>query len=102
MTYLEDVVHIQLLVTCICLTCVVFVGTEFESKMQMGLLVILLLSLMDYFIGSFLPPNEIQQKRGLTGFSFYTMKENLLPAFRDGHNFFSIFSIYFPAATVRF
>jgi hypothetical protein len=51
---------------------------------------------MDYFIGAVLPVNEEQQKRGLTGFSFNTLKENLLPSFRDGHNFFSVFSIYFP------
>lgn len=28
-----------------------------------------------------------------------TLKENLLPSFRDGYNFFTVFSIYFPAAT---
>jgi solute carrier family 12 (sodium/potassium/chloride transporter), member 2 len=27
------------------------------------------------------------------------MAENLLPKFRDDHDFFSVFSIYFPAAT---
>lgn len=27
------------------------------------------------------------------------MTENLLPNFRDGYNFFTVFSIYFPAAT---
>lgn len=67
--------------------------------MQMGLLVILLLSIINYFAGAVLPPDEEQQKRGLTGLSFYTFKENLLPSFRDDHNFFSVFSIYFPAAT---
>lgn len=28
-----------------------------------------------------------------------TFKENLMPSFRDGYNFFSVFAIYFPAAT---
>jgi solute carrier family 12 sodium/potassium/chloride transporter 2 len=77
----------------------VFIGTGFESKMQMGLLVILLVSIMDYFAGAVLPPNDEKQRRGLTGLSFNTLKENLLPSFRDEHNFFSVFSIYFPAAT---
>lgn len=86
------------LATCIVLTAIVFIGTGFESKMQMGLLVILLVSICDYFIGSFIPPNEEQQKRGITGYSFYTLKENLFPHFRN-ENFFSVFSIYFPAAT---
>uniref|UniRef100_A0A914E877 Uncharacterized protein n=1 Tax=Acrobeloides nanus TaxID=290746 RepID=A0A914E877_9BILA len=66
----------------------------------MGLLVILLLSLVDYYVGTFITPtNQEQLKRGLTGYSVATLKENLLPAFRDGYNFFAVFSIYFPATT---
>lgn len=79
---------------------IIFIGTDFESKMQMGLLVILLLSLVDYYVGTFITPtNEEQLKRGLTGYSMATLNENLLPAFRDGYNFFAVFSIYFPATT---
>lgn len=95
-------VRIVGLITCICLICIIFIGTGFESKIQTGLLVILLLSILDYFAGAFLPPNERQQKRGITGFSYYTIKENLLPDFRDNHNFFSVFSIYFPAGISNF
>uniref|UniRef100_A0A915CQI4 Solute carrier family 12 member 9 n=1 Tax=Ditylenchus dipsaci TaxID=166011 RepID=A0A915CQI4_9BILA len=87
------------LVTCICLMAIVFIGTSFESKMQMGLLVILSLSILDYFVGSVMPVSDEKKLRGITGYSFATMKENFLPSFRDGHNFFSVFSIYFPAAT---
>ncbi|CAD5232278.1 unnamed protein product [Bursaphelenchus xylophilus] len=87
------------LITCVILMGIIFIGTDFESKMQMGLLVVLLLSIVNYFVGSFLPPTHAQQLRGITGYSYYTLKENLLPQFRDGHNFFSVFSIYFPAAT---
>jgi solute carrier family 12 sodium/potassium/chloride transporter 2 len=57
------------LATCICLMGVVFVGTSFESKMQMGLLVILTLSILDYFMGSVMPPNHEQRLRGVTGYS---------------------------------
>ncbi|CAD5223562.1 unnamed protein product [Bursaphelenchus okinawaensis] len=87
------------LVTCVILMGIIFIGTDFESKMQMGLLVVLLLSILNYFAGTVLQPTEAQQLRGITGFSFYTFKENLLPQFRDGYNFFTVFSIYFPAAT---
>uniref|UniRef100_A0A0M3IU96 AA_permease domain-containing protein n=2 Tax=Ascaris lumbricoides TaxID=6252 RepID=A0A0M3IU96_ASCLU len=79
---------------------IVFVGTRFESKMQIGLLVILTLSIANYMVGSFFPINDEQRLRGLTGYSFVTMSVNLLPSFRDGETFFSVFAVYFPAATV--
>uniref|UniRef100_A0A0N4ZIL3 AA_permease domain-containing protein n=1 Tax=Parastrongyloides trichosuri TaxID=131310 RepID=A0A0N4ZIL3_PARTI len=86
------------LITCIVLICIVFIGTGFESKMQMGLLVILTASIVNYFIGVFIPPSEDKAMKGLTGLSYTTMVTNLMPAFR-GYDFFEVFSIYFPAAT---
>uniref|UniRef100_A0AC34QDX9 Uncharacterized protein n=1 Tax=Panagrolaimus sp. JU765 TaxID=591449 RepID=A0AC34QDX9_9BILA len=87
------------LVTCIILMGIVFIGTGFESKMQMGLLVILTLSILDYFLGTFFPVSHMQRLKGITGYSSTTLSENFLPNFRDGYNFFTVFSIYFPAAT---
>ncbi|VDO18867.1 unnamed protein product [Heligmosomoides polygyrus] len=84
--------------SCIVLMAIVFIGTEFESKMQMGLLVILVASIIDYMIGSVFPPNENMALRGATGYSLNTLVENLPPAFR-GEDFFSVFAVYFPAAT---
>uniref|UniRef100_A0A7I4YS88 AA_permease domain-containing protein n=1 Tax=Haemonchus contortus TaxID=6289 RepID=A0A7I4YS88_HAECO len=85
-------------VTCVVLMGIVFIGTAFESKMQMGLLVILVASIIDYMIGSFLPINEEMELRGATGYSLPTLIENFLPSFR-GEDFFSVFAVYFPAAT---
>ncbi|KAK6755985.1 hypothetical protein RB195_014400 [Necator americanus] len=84
--------------TCVVLMAVVFIGTEFESKMQIGLLMILVASIIDYMIGSVFPPNETMIVRGATGYSLNTLLDNLLPAFR-GEDFFSVFAVYFPAAT---
>uniref|UniRef100_A0AC35TMV5 AA_permease domain-containing protein n=1 Tax=Rhabditophanes sp. KR3021 TaxID=114890 RepID=A0AC35TMV5_9BILA len=86
------------LITCALLMCIVFIGTGFESKMQMGLLVILTLSIINYFIGIFLRVPGEKALKGVTGLSMATMWENMLPNFKD-QNFFSVFSIYFPAAT---
>uniref|UniRef100_A0A158PAY2 AA_permease domain-containing protein n=1 Tax=Angiostrongylus cantonensis TaxID=6313 RepID=A0A158PAY2_ANGCA len=86
-------------VTCIVLIGIVFIGTAFESRMQMILLVILLTSIIDYIIGSFFPPSTATTLRGATGYRCDTLMENLLPAFRDGEDFFSVFAVYFPAAT---
>src|SRR3954451_15268585 len=69
------------IITCIGLMAIVFIGTGFESKMQMVLLVILSLSIIDYFFGTFLPITEEQSSKGITGYSMATFRENLLPAF---------------------
>ncbi|GMR58881.1 hypothetical protein PMAYCL1PPCAC_29076, partial [Pristionchus mayeri] len=87
------------IITCLIILVVVFIGPEFESKMQMGLLVILTLSIINYFIGTFFPPNEASQNIGMTGYSLQTLHSNLLPRWRNGESFFSVFAVYFPAAT---
>uniref|UniRef100_A0A915PZ03 Uncharacterized protein n=1 Tax=Setaria digitata TaxID=48799 RepID=A0A915PZ03_9BILA len=87
------------LVSCCVLMAIVFIGTSFESKMQIGLLAILTLSIVDYFVGTFVPVSENQLYRGITGYSFTTMSDNMLPNFQSGETFFSVFAIYFPAAT---
>ncbi|EGT41807.1 CBN-NKCC-1 protein [Caenorhabditis brenneri] len=86
-------------VTCIILMGIVFIGSEFESKMQLGLLVILLTSIANYVFGSFFPPDELAVNRGATGYSFDTLQSNFFPHFTDNNTFFSVFSVYFPAAT---
>ncbi|EPB72965.1 amino acid permease [Ancylostoma ceylanicum] len=84
--------------TCVILMGIVFIGTAFESKMQIGLLVILVASIIDYMVGSVFPPNEGMIVRGATGYKMDTMLMNLWPSFR-GEDFFSVFAVYFPAAT---
>ncbi|CAB3409641.1 unnamed protein product [Caenorhabditis bovis] len=86
-------------VTCIALMAIVFIGTEFESKMQMGLLVILLASIADYAIGSLFPPNSEARLRGATGYSWDTLRTNFMPEFHVNGHFFTVFAVYFPAAT---
>lgn len=75
-------------------------GVDFEVKAQLVLLVILSVSYVNYLIGTVIPPTSFKMVRGMTGYSWTTFSENLVPHWRDGEGFFSIFSIYFPAATV--
>ncbi|CAI2352393.1 unnamed protein product [Caenorhabditis sp. 36 PRJEB53466] len=86
-------------ITCIILMGIVFIGTEFESKMQLGLLIILLASILNYALGSFWPISLEKMNHGATGYSLQTLKSNFLPQFTNENTFFSVFSIYFPAAT---
>lgn len=77
---------------------IAIIGTAWESKAQMVLLVILLISMLDFVIGSFIPPNDYKRSKGVVGWNMELMKENFFPHFR-GETFISVFSVYFPAAT---
>lgn len=76
-------------------------GVDFEVKAQLVLLVILSISYVNYIIGTVIPPTQFKQLRGMTGYSWNTFTDNFFPGWR-GENFFSVFSVYFPAATVSF
>ncbi|CAJ0960951.1 unnamed protein product, partial [Mesorhabditis belari] len=96
---LPNFVRLIGIASCLLLLAIVFIGTSFESKMQMGLLVILLSSILDYFAGVlFRPISDHMHVRGATTFSWNTLMANLMPKFRN-ETFFSVFSVYFPAAT---
>uniref|UniRef100_A0AAR2JE63 Solute carrier family 12 member 3 n=1 Tax=Pygocentrus nattereri TaxID=42514 RepID=A0AAR2JE63_PYGNA len=71
-------------------------GMEWEAKAQIVLLVILLIAIVNVFVGTAIPATEDKKAKG-----FYTsiMSENFTPSFRDGETFFSVFAIFFPAAT---
>ncbi|GIY30106.1 solute carrier family 12 member 1 [Caerostris darwini] len=45
------------------------IGMAFENKTQMVLLVILLVAMMDYFVGACFPPNDKQKAEGFLGWS---------------------------------
>lgn len=92
---------------------------------QLGLLVILLVAIGDFLIGSFIgPKSEVEKAEGFIGYNckrkdllFFMnalvlycccclvtiFKENLLPDYRKEngvqHDFFSVIAIFFPAAT---
>ena len=89
-----------------------------ESKAQGFLLVMLLISILNYVVGIFIPKDfnalEDVNLANLTAKQTHLKKinseghfsltgaltsENLLPEFSEGENFFTVFSIFFPAAT---
>ncbi|XP_045467034.1 bumetanide-sensitive sodium-(potassium)-chloride cotransporter isoform X2 [Harmonia axyridis] len=91
-------------ITVVILTIIVVVGMEWEAKAQVGLLVILLVAILDFFIGSFLgPQNELSKAKGFVGYNVDVLRENFPSDYRysEGvkHDFFSVFSVFFPAAT---
>ncbi|XP_036381909.1 solute carrier family 12 member 2-like [Megalops cyprinoides] len=72
-------------------------GMEWEAKAQIVLLVILVAAICNYVIGSFIPM-ESKESQGFFGYRAEIMMENMVPDFR-GETFFSVFAIFFPAAT---
>ena len=90
------------LIVVILLVGITLIGLEWVVRAQLLLLAILLLSMADYFFGAVFGPLDIKadeiKAQGYTGFKHQTIKENFAPTFR-GENFFTVFSIFFPAAT---
>ncbi|KAF5300126.1 hypothetical protein FQR65_LT09216 [Abscondita terminalis] len=91
-------------VTILLLTIIVVVGMEWEAKAQLVLLAILLIAILDFVIGSIIgPKDDVSKAKGFVGYDTKLFKENFYPDFRysEGvnHGFFSVFSVFFPAAT---
>uniref|UniRef100_A0A1I7ZM91 Solute carrier family 12 member 3 n=1 Tax=Steinernema glaseri TaxID=37863 RepID=A0A1I7ZM91_9BILA len=87
------------LLTCTFLQGIIFIGTEFESKTQVALLITLTVSILSHLVGTFLPLTPEQITRGVTGYSLSTMAENMWPDFRGSETFITVFGVYFPAMT---
>ncbi|CAE1286567.1 SLC12A2 [Acanthosepion pharaonis] len=77
---------------------IAIIGMEWEARAQLILLGILLISMSVFLIGTFFPPTLDNFSKGYTSYSAETFRENFLPDFK-GEEFFSVFSIFFPAAT---
>ncbi|XP_044302187.1 solute carrier family 12 member 2 isoform X2 [Varanus komodoensis] len=73
-------------------------GMEWEAKAQIVLLVILLVAIVDFIIGTFIP-FENKKPKGFFGYKAEIFSENFGPDFREDQTFFSVFAIFFPAAT---
>ncbi|XP_034482293.1 bumetanide-sensitive sodium-(potassium)-chloride cotransporter [Drosophila innubila] len=91
-------------VTILLLLIIVVVGMEWEAKAQIGLLVILLAAIADFLIGSFIGPKSEEEKaKGFLGYNATLFQMNLFADYRKEddvqHDFFSVFAIFFPAAT---
>ncbi|XP_035208918.1 solute carrier family 12 member 2-like isoform X2 [Stegodyphus dumicola] len=74
------------------------IGMAFENKTQMLLLVILLVAMMDYFVGACFPPTLEQKAEGFWGWNVDVAVSNMGPDFRN-ENFFSVFAVFFPSVT---
>ncbi|KAG8440504.1 hypothetical protein GDO86_006307 [Hymenochirus boettgeri] len=86
-------------ITVILLLGISVAGMEWEAKAQVILLVILLIAIVNFFIGTVIPTSEEKKAQGFFNYQAVIFAENFGPDFRDGEGFFSVFAIFFPAAT---
>ncbi|RXN16426.1 solute carrier family 12 member 1 [Labeo rohita] len=86
-------------ITVVLLMGITVAGMEWEAKAQVALLVILLVAIANVFVGTVIPSTEDKRSKGFFNYRESIAEENFLPDFRDGETFFSVFAIFFPAAT---
>ncbi|KFW81985.1 Solute carrier family 12 member 2, partial [Manacus vitellinus] len=85
-------------ITVVILLGISIAGMEWEAKAQIVLLVILILAIGDFVIGTFIPLDS-KKPKGFFGYKAEIFMENFGPDFREDETFFSVFAIFFPAAT---
>uniref|UniRef100_A0A8C3JEA0 Solute carrier family 12 member 1 n=1 Tax=Calidris pygmaea TaxID=425635 RepID=A0A8C3JEA0_9CHAR len=86
-------------ITVVCLLGISVAGMEWEAKAQVILLIVLLVAIANFFIGTVIPTNNEKKARGFFNYEASIFAENFGPDFRSGEGFFSVFAIFFPAAT---
>ncbi|XP_062565684.1 bumetanide-sensitive sodium-(potassium)-chloride cotransporter isoform X2 [Armigeres subalbatus] len=91
-------------ITVVILLGIVVIGMEWEAKAQVVLLIILLIAIADFMIGTIIgPKSDLDIARGFVGYNGTLLMENLQSDYRPVkgtvHDFFSVFAIFFPAAT---
>lgn len=84
------------LVTSLILLIVVLAGVKWVVKLQLLLLAILMLSVLDFLVGTFA---HTDYAAGFTGYRTENMEKNAPPSFSEGQNFFTVFGVFFPSAT---
>uniref|UniRef100_A0A8C9T7U4 Solute carrier family 12 member 3 n=1 Tax=Scleropages formosus TaxID=113540 RepID=A0A8C9T7U4_SCLFO len=84
-------------ITLVLLLGISLAGMEWEAKIF--LLIILLVAIVNFFIGTVIPATKDKKSKGFFNYQASIFAENFVPDFRDGETFFSVFAIFFPAAT---
>ncbi|NXC45754.1 S12A8 protein, partial [Penelope pileata] len=71
-------------------------GVKWIIRLQLLLLFLLAVSTLDFVIGSF---SHLDPENGFVGYSEELLFNNTLPDYSQGESFFTVFGVFFPAAT---
>lgn len=72
-------------------------GVKWVVKLQFALLLVLLLSALDFMVGSFI--TEPDKDLGFLGWGEGMFIENLYPHYQDSTTWFTVFGVFFPTIT---
>uniref|UniRef100_A0A673KTA6 Solute carrier family 12 member 3 n=1 Tax=Sinocyclocheilus rhinocerous TaxID=307959 RepID=A0A673KTA6_9TELE len=98
----DDVNDVRIVgaITVVILLCITFAGMAWEAKAQILFFIAIMLSLINYFVGTVIPTNREKDSVGFFVYRGDIFVENLLPSYRGPNGyFFRLFAIFFPAAT---
>ena len=86
-------------ITIVILLGVTMIGLQWVVRAQMILLIVLVISILNVVIGTFIGPQSEESKaKGFIGYKKDLFETNFGPGFK-GESFFSVFAVFFPAAT---
>ncbi|XP_054980475.1 solute carrier family 12 member 8 [Sorex araneus] len=71
-------------------------GVKWIIRLQLLLLLLLAVSTLDFVVGSF---SHLDPEHGFVGYSPDLLWNNTLPRYSPGESFFTVFGVFFPAAT---
>ncbi|XP_054471169.1 solute carrier family 12 member 8 [Anoplopoma fimbria] len=71
-------------------------GVKWIVRLQLLLLAVLAVSTLDFVIGTFA---HLDPENGFIGYSAGLLGSNTMPDYTPGENFFTVFGVFFPAAT---
>nr|XP_034371280.1 solute carrier family 12 member 8 isoform X2 [Arvicanthis niloticus] len=71
-------------------------GVKWIIRLQLLLLFLLAVSTLDFVVGSF---THLDREHGFIGYSPELLQSNTLPEYSPGESFFTVFGVFFPAAT---
>ncbi|XP_030379403.1 solute carrier family 12 member 8 [Scaptodrosophila lebanonensis] len=78
------------------LGCINVAGVKWVIKLQFILLMILLISALDFMVGSFVGEDP---DNGFTGWVSSNFLDNLWPNYENGYSWFRVFGVFFPTVT---
>lgn len=71
-------------------------GVKWIIRLQLLLLGVLAISTLDFVVGTF---THLDPEHGFVGYSEEVLRGNSLPDYTAGEGFFTVFGVFFPAAT---
>lgn len=95
---LKNVWMIRILAACAVLVLAVIniAGVKWVVKLQFALLIVLLLSALDFMVGTFV---KTDPEHGIEGWGEGNFGLNIWPKYQDGYDWFRVFGVFFPTIT---